>query len=104
MTTSHGVSRCFRMVGAGRFGVGCLALGLALSAFMYAGEASAQDSAQEGRKPKGVITLAEITITGRIQKPIAAVDVARIRPRLTLSELRRPFLERITEAIYTSPF
>lgn len=65
--------------------------------------ALAQDSAQD-RKPKGVITLAEITITGRIQKPIAAVDVARIRPKLTLSELRRPFLERITKAIFSAPF
>jgi hypothetical protein len=54
--------------------------------------------------PRGVITLAEITITGRIQKPIAAVDVARIRPKLTLSELRQPFLERIGKAIYKDPF
>ena len=51
-----------------------------------------------------MITLAEITITGRIQKPIAAVDVARIRPKLTLSELQRPFLERITQAIFSAPF
>lgn len=60
--------------------------------------------AKEGRKPAGIITLAEITITGRIQKPIAAVDVARIRPSLTLSQLRQPFLERIADAIYEAPF
>jgi len=52
------------------------------------------------RAPRGVITLAEVTITGRIQKPIAAVDVARIRPKLTLSELRQPFIERIKKSIY----
>jgi len=79
-----------------------IGLGLGLLAAMP-GEASAQESAQD-RKPKGVITLAEITITGRIQKPIAAVDVARIRPSLTLSELNRPFLERITQAIFSAPF
>jgi hypothetical protein len=56
------------------------------------------------RRPRGVITLAEVTITGRIQKPIAAVDVARIRPKLTLSELTQPFLHRIGAAIYKSPF
>jgi hypothetical protein len=53
---------------------------------------------------RGVITLAEITITGRIQKPIAALDVSRIQPKLTLAELRQPFLERIEKAIYQDPF
>ena len=66
--------------------------------------AGAQDIKAKDNKPRGVITLAEITITGRIQKPIAAVDVARIRPKLTLSELRQPFLQRITDAIYKAPF
>ena len=61
--------------------------------------------AQEGKgKSRGVITLAEVTITGRIQKPIAAVDVSRIQPKLTLAELRQPFLDRIEEAIYKDPF
>ncbi len=58
----------------------------------------------KSRRPRGVITLAEITITGRIQKPIAAVDVSRLRPELTLSELRRPFLGRIGQAVYKAPF
>ena len=52
----------------------------------------------------GVITLAEVTITGRIQKPIAAVDVSRITPKLTLAELRQPFLDRIEQAVYKDPF
>lgn len=63
-----------------------------------AGIAHAQDD------QRGVITLAEVTITGRIQKPIAAVDVNRIQPKLTLAELRQPFLDRIEQAIYADPF
>lgn len=65
--------------------------------------AAAQDKGKEGGD-RGVITLAEVTITGRIQKPIAALDVSRIQPKLTLAELRQPFLERIEKAIYSDPF
>jgi hypothetical protein len=65
------------------------------------GDAEAQERARGGR---GVITLTEVTITGRIQKPIAAVDVSRIQPKLTLAELRQPFLDRIEAAIYKEPF
>ncbi len=57
-----------------------------------------------GVDQRGVITLAEVTITGRIQKPIAAVDVSRIQPKLTLAELRQPFLDRIEKAVYKDPF
>ena len=59
---------------------------------------------EKTKSQRGVITLAEVTITGRIQKPIAAVDVSRIAPKLTLAELRQPFLDRIEEAIYKDPF
>jgi hypothetical protein len=58
--------------------------------------------AQEGAGR--VVTISEITIVGRIQKPIAAVDVSRIQPKLALAELRQPFLQRIEEAVYRSPF
>ena len=51
-----------------------------------------------------VVTISEVTIVGRIQKPIAAVDVSRIQPKLTLAELRQPFLERIEKAISRDPF
>jgi hypothetical protein len=62
-------------------------------------------SAEAEAKPaRGVITLAEVTITGRVQKPIAAVDVGRISPHLTLAELRQPFLEKIEQAIWSDPF
>ena len=58
--------------------------------------------AQQGKGR--VVTISEVTIVGRIQKPIAAVDVSRIQPKMTLAELRQPFLQRIEEAIYRSPF
>ncbi len=61
---------------------------------------------EKGKDPKqrGVITLDAVTITGRIQKPIASVDVNRIAPKLTLAELRQPFIDRIEQAIYKDPF
>jgi hypothetical protein len=62
--------------------------------------ASAGTAAAQGK----VVTISEVTIVGRIQKPIAAVDVARIHPKMTLAELRQPFLDRITDAVYRAPF
>ena len=53
----------------------------------------------QDKPAKGVITLAEVTIVGRIQKPIASVDVNRIQPKLTLQELRQPFLDKIEQAV-----
>jgi hypothetical protein len=64
---------------------------------------SAPVTAQE-KPAKGVITLAEVTIVGRIQKPIASVDVNRIQPKLTLQELRQPFLDKIEQVLYQDPF
>ena len=76
--------------------IGCFGL---LAFLFFAHPAVAQ------QKPtKGVITLAEVTIVGRIQKPIAAVDVNRIQPKLTLQELRQPFLELVEKAVYQEPF
>jgi hypothetical protein len=66
-------------------------------AFSGEHEASAQ---QKG----GVITINEVTIVGRVQKPVASVDVSKIQPKLTLAELRQPFLDRIEEAARKDPF
>jgi hypothetical protein len=60
-------------------------------------------SAFAQKKPR-VVTISEVTIVGRVQKPIAAVDVSRIQPKLTLAELRQPFLDRIEKAVYNDPF
>lgn len=57
-------------------------------------------AAAQGR----VVTISEVTIVGRVQKPIAAVDVSRIQPRLTLAELRLSFTDRIERALYRAPF
>jgi len=56
------------------------------------------------QKKGRVVTISEVTIVGRVQKPIAAVDVSRIQPKLTLAELRQPFLDRIEKAISHDPF
>jgi hypothetical protein len=60
-------------------------------------------TAHAQKKPR-VVTISEVTIVGRVQKPIAAVDVSRIQPKLTLAELRQPFLDRIEKAVYNDPF
>jgi hypothetical protein len=74
----------------------------ACATFLWVSALAASVSAQQA--PGRVVTLSEVTIVGRIQKPIAAVDVSRIQPKLTLAELRQPFLQRIEEAIYRAPF
>jgi hypothetical protein len=52
----------------------------------------------------GPLTIGEVTIIGRVQKPVAAVDVSKIQAKLTLAELRQPFLDRIEEAARKDPF
>jgi hypothetical protein len=92
---------------AGRFGPRLARIWRRLSllgvAALLAASASAPAFAQSSGKSR-VVTISEVTIVGRIQKPIAAVDVSRIQPKLTLAELRQPFLQKIEEAIYRSPF
>jgi hypothetical protein len=56
------------------------------------------------QKKSNVVELSEITITGRVQKPVAAVDISRLAPKLSLAELRKPFFDRIEQAIYNNPF
>ena len=79
--------------------LGVMALGVVPSA-------SAQDnsSGRQTKQQQNVLQIGEITIVGRVQKPIAAVDVAKIEPKLTLAELRQPFLDRIEEAVHKDPF
>jgi hypothetical protein len=64
----------------------------------------AMPSIASAQKKPRVVTISEVTIVGRVQKPIAAVDVSRIQPKLTLAELRQPFLDRIEKAVYHDPF
>ena len=76
------------------------------AAFAVPSVVFAQDrgAAAKPKQDQGVLTVGEITIVGRIQKPIAAVDVAKIQPKLTLAELRQPFLDRIEAAVHKDPF
>jgi hypothetical protein len=53
---------------------------------------------------KRITCVGEVTITGRVQKPFALAEVNRIQPKLTLAELRQPFLDRIEEAVLHDPF
>ena len=75
-----------------------LSAAVAFSFFAVTGDASAQ------QKGGNVITINEVTIVGRVQKPVASVDVSKIQAKLTLAELRQPFLDRIEEASKKDPF
>ena len=79
-------------------GTSCL---VALAAVVLVGLVERTASAAE---KGGVITLGEIKIVGRVQKPVASVDVGHVQPNLTLAELRQPFLDRIEEAVQHDPF
>jgi hypothetical protein len=80
----------------------------ALWALAAVSDAWAQDQGggaqRQTKAQQGVLQIGEITIVGRVQKPIAAVDVAKIAPKLTLAELRQPFLDRIEDAVHKDPF
>jgi hypothetical protein len=75
---------------------------LATGLFLLSGDTFAQE--KKGGGGGGVITINEVTIVGRVQKPVASVDVSKIQPKLTLAELRQPFLDRIEEASKKDPF
>lgn len=79
-----------------------LAVVLALGTFGAVLPATGQEKKETGKSR--VVTISEVTIVGRIQKPIAAVDVSRIQPKLTLAELHQPFIQRVEAAIYGVPF
>lgn len=69
-------------------------------AFVVLALASPAAAQQKGN----VITINEVTIYGRVQKPVASVDVSKIQAKLTLAELKQPFLEKIEEATHHDPF
>ena len=79
-------------------------LGVTLGAPARAQDQGGGSAGRQTKQQAGVLQIGEITIVGRVQKPIAAVDVAKIQPKLTLAELRQPFLDRIEEAVHKDPF
>jgi hypothetical protein len=66
---------------------------------MMAAGAAFADSAK-GR----VITLRTLEIIGRVQKPMAAVEVSRVQPTPTLTELKQPFADRIEQVVARDPY
>jgi hypothetical protein len=79
-----------------------LGMGVALAIGIAAMTASSSASAQD--RKSGVVTLGVTEIVGRVQRPLAQVDVSKIQPKLLLAELRQPFLDRIEEAVQHDPF
>lgn len=75
---------------------------LAMSAVLGLMAFSVGVAAQE--KKGGVISIREVVIVGRVQKPVASLDVNKIPAKLTLAELRQPFLDRIEAAVLKEPF
>jgi len=83
-----------------------VALALALAAVFVAPAAFAEDAqpATKDQKPTHFYVMKDTIIVGRPAKPAAAVDVNKIQPKLTLTDLRQPFLDRIEEAAKKDPF
>lgn len=81
-----------------------LAGALLAAAWPAQADDAAAQAQRQTKQAQNVLQIGEITIVGRVQKPIAAVDVAKIEPKLTLAELRQPFLDRIEEAVRKDPF
>ena len=73
-----------------------IAVGVAI--VLGVGSAAAQSGT--GR----VITLPRVEIVGRVQKPIAAVEIARVQPKILLTEIPQPFLGRIERAVAHDPY
>lgn len=71
---------------------------------LLASLSSSSISSAQRKSAGGPITIGEITIVGRVPKPVAAVDVSKIQPKLALAELKQPFLERIEAATKRAPF
>lgn len=60
--------------------------------------------AEKPQRAPRVVTVSEVTIVGRVQKPIAAVDVSRIPARLTMDRQDQKLLSKIQRALYRAPF
>jgi hypothetical protein len=85
------------MTRANGFGIGWLALGIALAT---AGAAHAQ---KKQRAPK-VIQLEEIKIEGRVQKPNAFYILNRSNIGYEVMELRTSFLQEVVRSVRREPF
>jgi hypothetical protein len=97
-------AKTIRRVMPGPYGLRAIAFAVILLAGSIALPAGAQEPQRATKAQANVLQLNEITIVGRVQKPVAAVDVAKIQPKLTLSELTKTFVGRIEKAALKDPF
>ncbi|MEP7120530.1 MAG: hypothetical protein ABJE95_06465 [Byssovorax sp.] len=81
-----------------------LVVAIALAVGTLSSAALAEEPAKAPPAPRGKIMLDGLIITLRPPRPVAAVDVARVTPKLTLTELRQPLIGRIEAAIEKDPF
>jgi hypothetical protein len=62
------------------------------------------DETAPAKSQRGVIVLDTTVVTGHGMRPLVSIEVTRIEPQLTITELRIPLLERIEAAIYEATF
>jgi hypothetical protein len=74
-----------------------LVVGGAVAAVMIFSGASAH---AEGR----VIRLGDLVVYGRPQKPLVTVEVNKISPAMTMTELNQPLADRVETATTRDPF
>lgn len=73
-----------------------LVVGLVVGLAALSSSASAEE--------KGPITTRVVEIVGRVQRPVASVEVSKARAKVVLTELRQPFIARTEEATQHDPF
>jgi hypothetical protein len=81
-----------------------LVVAIALTLGTLGSAALADEAAKAQPAPRGKIMLDGLIITLKPPRPVAAVDVARLTPKVTLAELRQPLIGRIEAAIEKEPF
>lgn len=71
-------------------------VGLVVGLAAFSGSASAEE--------KGPIRTRTVEIVGRVQQPVAAVEVNKVRPKVGLADLKQPLVERTEAATKSDPF
>jgi hypothetical protein len=81
-----------------------LVVAIALTVGTLSSAALAEGPAKTPAAKRGEVTLEGLIITLKPPRPVAAVDIVRLQPKLTLTELRQPLVERIEAATEKDPF
>jgi hypothetical protein len=75
-----------------------------LSAYVVVGAALGSGAAGAAPVKGHAVTLDDLVIIGRIQKPLATVEISRVPPKLTLTELKQTFTVEIEHAATRDPY